>query len=65
MIAALRRLQSLQNATELPERVAAFGIAGVVKPGWRKLFATHPALEDRIAALESRPQGAGRTYAKA
>jgi len=51
MIAALQRLQSLQETTQLPERVAAFGISGGGKSGWAKLFTTHPPLEERIAAL--------------
>ena len=55
MIAALKKLQTLQDTTQLPERVAAFGIAGGGKSGWMKFFATHPALEDRIAALRADP----------
>jgi heat shock protein HtpX len=53
MIAALERLQSLQGDTQLPERVAAFGISGGGKSGWARFFSTHPALEDRIAALRA------------
>ena len=53
MIAALERLQSLQGASQLPERVAAFGISSGGKSGWAKFFSTHPALEDRIAALRA------------
>ena len=52
MIAALERLRSLQEEqVRLPERVAAFGIAG--GGGWTKLLSTHPPLEDRIAALRA------------
>jgi heat shock protein HtpX len=61
MIAALERLKSLQGASQLPERVAAFGISGGGKSGWAKFLSTHPALEDRIAAL--RANGAGRPIA--
>jgi heat shock protein HtpX len=61
MIAALERLQSLQGASQLPERVAAFGISGGGKSGWAKFLSTHPALEDRIAAL--RANAAGRPIA--
>ncbi len=54
MIAALRRLQSMQPG-ELPDQMAAFGIsAGQSKIG--QLFASHPPLEERIAALEATPQ---------
>ncbi|MGI9151162.1 MAG: protease HtpX [Limnohabitans sp.] len=48
MINALARLNSMQ-AGELPASVAAMGITG----GLGKLFASHPPLEDRIAALQA------------
>jgi heat shock protein HtpX len=52
MVAALRRLQRA-HAGPLPDGMAAMGIAGGGKvPGWRKLFMSHPPLEERIAALE-------------
>ncbi len=35
----------------LPDRMAAFGIAGGVPVGWRWLFMSHPPIEERIAAL--------------
>ena len=47
MIAALRRLGNLQPGV-LPDSLKAMGISGK----HASLFATHPALEDRIAALE-------------
>ena len=47
MIAALRRLGSLQPGV-LPDSLKAMGISGK----HASLFATHPSLEDRIAALE-------------
>lgn len=49
MIAALERLKQGQ-AGELPNQLAAFGINSGVK----KLFSTHPPLDDRIAALQNR-----------
>ena len=49
MIAALRRLGNLQPGT-LPDSLAAMGIAeGKRTPIW----STHPALEDRISALQN------------
>jgi heat shock protein HtpX len=53
MIAALRRLQASHEPSALPDRVAAFGIAGNRAGGWKALFTTHPPLEARIAALEA------------
>lgn len=52
MIAALERLSSLHPAP-LPDRMAAFGIAGGGNGGIKRLFMTHPPLEERIAALKA------------
>ena len=52
MIAALERLNSLHPAP-LPEKMAAFGISGTVAHGLKRLFMTHPPLEERIAALRA------------
>jgi len=52
MINALKRLQSLHPAP-LPDKMAAFGIAGGGSRGLKRLFMTHPPLEERIAALEA------------
>lgn len=52
MINALKRLGSL-HPEPLPDKMAAFGIAGGVSDGIKRLFMTHPPLEDRIAALEA------------
>lgn len=49
MINALERLK-MGQAGELPNQLAAFGINSGVK----KLFSTHPPLDERIAALKSR-----------
>ncbi|MDP3585567.1 MAG: protease HtpX [Thiobacillus sp.] len=57
MIAALERLNSLHPAP-LPEKMAAFGIAGGGAHGLKRLFMTHPPLEERIAALRSVLQSA-------
>lgn len=53
MIAALERLRA-QRPAQLPEQFAAFGILGVKGEGLKKLFMSHPPLEERIAALQSR-----------
>ena len=53
MIAALERL-NMQHAAPLPEKMAAFGIAGGGgTSGFKRLFMTHPPLEERIAALKA------------
>lgn len=52
MIASLRRLQQAHKPQDLPDQMAAFGIAGGVAGGLKALFLTHPPLEQRIAALE-------------
>lgn len=49
MIAALERLRTAHEASSLPKQIAAFGISG----GIGKLFASHPPLEERIAALRA------------
>jgi len=53
MIASLRRLQQAHEPKDLPDQMAAFGIAGGVGAGLKALFLTHPPLEQRIAALEN------------
>jgi heat shock protein HtpX len=52
MIAALERLGGL-HPQPLPDKMAAFGIAGGIGSGLKRLFMTHPPLEERIAALRS------------
>ena len=49
MISALRRLQQAKDPQPLPDEMAAFGITGA---GLKELFASHPPLEQRIAALQ-------------
>jgi heat shock protein HtpX len=53
MIAALRRLQTRHQPAALPARLAAFGISGSVGQGIRRLFMTHPPIEERIYALQA------------
>ena len=52
MIAALERLQANHPST-LPAQVEAFGIAGGIGQGLKKLFLSHPPMQERIAALRS------------
>jgi heat shock protein HtpX len=54
MIAALERLQMNHGAGQLPDQMAAFGIAGGLGSGIKRLFMSHPPLEERIATLKSR-----------
>jgi heat shock protein HtpX len=51
MISALTRLGGMQPGA-LPKALAAFGVNGA--PGWASLFASHPPIEQRIAALQGR-----------
>lgn len=53
MIAALQRLSQTYGESTLPKQVQAFGISGGVGHGLRKLFLSHPPLEERIAALQN------------
>jgi heat shock protein HtpX len=54
MVAALRRLQAAHEPHDLPaDQFAAFGISGGIGGGIRRLFMSHPPLEERIAALEA------------
>ena len=52
MIAALERLRQSQQPGQLPEAVEAFGIRGRTSLGLKRLFMSHPPLEERIAALK-------------
>ena len=52
MIAALERLRAAHEPAPLPDKMAAFGISGGAGAGLRRLFMTHPPLEERIAALQ-------------
>ncbi len=52
MIAALEKLKLGQNQPHLPEKMAAFGISGGAGMGLKRLFMTHPPLDERIAALK-------------
>ncbi len=51
MIAALERLKQGTAPADLPDQLAAFGIAGGLGTGIKKLFMSHPPLDERIEAL--------------
>jgi heat shock protein HtpX len=53
MIGALQALQRAHEPRDLPGEFAAFGIAGGFGAGLKKLFLSHPPLEERIAALQA------------
>jgi len=52
MIGALRRLQQQAAGTRLPEQLEAFGISGRRASGFKRLFMSHPPLDERIGALQ-------------
>lgn len=52
MIAALEKLKLGQEQAHLPDKMAAFGISGGQGLGLKRLFMTHPPLEERIEALK-------------
>lgn len=53
MIASLQRLKQSVEQPPLPDQLAAFGISGHVGAGLRRLFMSHPPLDERIAALKA------------
>jgi heat shock protein HtpX len=55
MVGALEALKRA-HTEPLPDKMAAFGIAGGVGQGLKKLFMSHPPIEERIAALMAAPQ---------
>ena len=52
MIAALQRLKATVAMPHLPDQLAAFGINGNLGQGLKRLFMTHPPLDERIARLQ-------------
>lgn len=54
MVLALQSLQRTYGESDMPKEMAAFGISGRLGHGLSKLLASHPPLEERIAALEGR-----------
>jgi heat shock protein HtpX len=57
MIAALERLKlNHGQPAQLPDSVQAFGISGGIGQGLKRLFMSHPPLDERIAALRAAGQ---------
>jgi heat shock protein HtpX len=53
MIGALERLKlNHEQPAQLPDAVKAFGISGGAGAGLKRLFMSHPPLDERIAALK-------------
>jgi heat shock protein HtpX len=53
MIGALERLKAAHNEPLPNAQLAAFGITGHVGAGLKRLFMSHPPLDERIAALRA------------
>jgi heat shock protein HtpX len=51
MISALQRLKQASGQPPLPDQMAAFGISGHIGSGLKRLFMSHPPLDERIATL--------------
>jgi heat shock protein HtpX len=60
MIRALQALKAAHSPSRMPEQLQAFGINGGIAQGLRKLYMSHPPLDERIAALEQRTDALGR-----
>ena len=53
MIAALQRLKQAHMPSQLPDQIKAFGINGGEGWGIKRLFMSHPPLDERIEALRA------------
>ncbi len=54
MIAALEKLKKSVEPQAMPDELEAFGINGRMGGGLKRLFMSHPPLDERIEALKSR-----------
>ncbi len=64
MIAALQRLKAAYEPSTLPDTVKAFGISGAQGLGLKRLFLSHPPLDERIEALRAGAVGSGLSVAR-
>jgi heat shock protein HtpX len=53
MISALEALKRNHGVDTLPKAIQAFGISGPLAHGMKRLFLSHPPLDERIAALRA------------
>ena len=53
MIGALQKLQKAYQPSQLPDQIRAFGVSGGQGLGLKRLFSSHPPLEERIRALHT------------
>jgi heat shock protein HtpX len=53
MIGALQALKRQHEPQDMPANMKAFGIAGGNTGGFKRLFMSHPPLEERISALRT------------
>ncbi len=53
MIGALQRLQAAHEPSALPDQIKSFGISGGTGLGLKRLFMSHPPLDERIEALRN------------
>jgi heat shock protein HtpX len=60
MIGALQALKAAHSPSRMPGQLQAFGINGNIASGLKRLFMSHPPLDERIAALEQRTAALGR-----
>jgi heat shock protein HtpX len=59
MIGALQALKRAHSPSQMPGQLQAFGINGNRAAGLKRLFMSHPPLDERIAALEQRTAALG------
>jgi len=64
MIAALNRLKAAYEPSTLPDTVKAFGISGSEGMGLKRLFMSHPPLDERIEALRAGAVASGLSIAR-
>jgi heat shock protein HtpX len=64
MIAALQRLKAVHEPSTLPDTVKAFGISGSEGWGFKRLFMSHPPLDERIEALRAGTVRSGLSLAR-